>query len=232
MNTDGIHSQGNEASTDACWRSIGSWGKQQPRCERLAQLAHCVNCDVYQTAGRRMLDRAPPGGYLEEWREALARPLEVASTTADSYVVFERGPYWFALQTRLLQHAADVAVIHSLPHNRAAALLGVANVRGVVSPCIDLAAMLREQSGAQAPDTTPASRQFTRFLVAGDAQRCIFPADRIVGLQRFEAGQIVDCAAEAALAVKSRWSRVCWRAQDVYVVDPAQVSVALAELTG
>ena len=53
-----------------CWARIGVAGDRS--CAELGERVHCRNCPAYEAAGRALLDREPPPGYLAEWAQALA----------------------------------------------------------------------------------------------------------------------------------------------------------------
>src|SRR5262249_33650916 len=57
---------------ETCWNTIGVWGDRTPRCERLPEVIHCQNCEVYCKAGRGLLERLPSQEYLREWQQELA----------------------------------------------------------------------------------------------------------------------------------------------------------------
>jgi chemotaxis-related protein WspD len=48
-----------------CWREIGVWGDRS--CSELKTHSHCHNCGIYASAGRNLLQRQPPPGYIQEW---------------------------------------------------------------------------------------------------------------------------------------------------------------------
>ncbi|MBU5224438.1 chemotaxis protein CheW, partial [Vibrio cholerae] len=52
------------------------------------------------------------------------------------------GEEWLGIATRCLVEVAPLQPIHSLPHQRSRALLGVANVRGALVACLSLVELL------------------------------------------------------------------------------------------
>lgn len=203
------------APLNDCWNRIGTWGKETPRCERLADLAHCSNCDIYRGAGRVLLQRPPPRGYLEEWREFLAAKPAGGSPSGRFFVLFELRAQLYALPTSALQQVADASPIRALPHNRSAALLGVVNVRGDVLPCVDLSALIE-------PLAPPAQRTavaYRRLLVSrpGNA-RWVFPVEQVVGLQRLEREQLSAVVSPDAVETLVE-GKVVWEQREVQVVS-------------
>ena len=40
-----------------CWRRIGVWGSERPRCIELEKVVHCRNCAVFAQAAREVFER-------------------------------------------------------------------------------------------------------------------------------------------------------------------------------
>lgn len=211
----------NAAPLHDCWNKNGTWGKQTPRCERLASVGHCSKCDVYRGAGRVLLQRPAPRGYLEEWREFLATRVASRPAGGRFFVLFELSAQLYALSTFALEQVADSAPIRTLPHNRRSALLGVVNVRGDVLPCVDLAVLLYPGAG----DTDRSAAAYRRFIVAKPgAARWVFPAEQVVGLQRLESEQprVQELEANSLLQ-----GTVTWAERTVHVVSVERLAERL-----
>jgi chemotaxis-related protein WspD len=56
-----------DRNIDDCWNRIGVWAKGNRDCPKLKDVGHCVNCEVFSSAGRQLLECEAPRGYLEEW---------------------------------------------------------------------------------------------------------------------------------------------------------------------
>jgi len=196
-----------------CWNRIGTWGKETPRCERLAEVGHCSKCEVYRGAGRVVLQRPPPRGYLEEWREFLAARPTTGSTSGRFFVLFELGGRLYALPASALEQVADASPIRTLPHNRRPGVLGVVNVRGDVLPCADLAVLLNLRTA----DVNRTAVSFRRMLVAKPgAGRWVLPAEQVVGLQRLDSQELrVAPSAESPLLKGS----IVRDGREVHVID-------------
>src|SRR5437867_12489360 len=83
-----------------CWNRIGVRGDRS--CPELAQVGHCHNCGVFAAAGRNFLNALSPPGYVDEWTERLAAPLEVAAANLQSVFVFRLADEWLALPVAVL----------------------------------------------------------------------------------------------------------------------------------
>lgn len=173
-------------ATDACWARIGVGGDGS--CPELARVIHCRNCDVYAQAGRRMLDQAPPPGYLDEWATRLAAPDDGVAPDLVSAVVFRLADEHLALPTTACVEAVDVRPIHRLPHRPAGVLLGIVNIRGELQLCVSLAALLSIEPAADGA-TPPATPRLTVIERAGE--RWVFPVDELRGVHRIARSALV-----------------------------------------
>lgn len=173
-----------------CWKRIGVWGQEQPRCEKLSQVIHCRNCEVFTQAGRNLLERDLPADYMREWSQILAGKKDGEPLGTVSVLVFRIAQEWLALPTPLFAEVIDPAPIHSVPHRRHPALLGVINVHGEVQLCVSLKALLgippsTEFQGKDSAGSIRNSHIYQRMMVLEDRGRhWVFPVDEIHGIYR------------------------------------------------
>lgn len=203
----------NSMQLDDCWNRIGTWGKETPRCERLTEVGHCSKCDVYRGAGRLLLKRPAPQGYLEQWREFLAAKPNSGSSSGRFFVLFELGGKLYALPASALEQVADAAPIRTLPHNRRAGVLGVVNIRGDVLPCADLAALLKLHTS----EANRSAASCRRMLVAKPgAARWVLPAEQVVGLQRLDMPTLNAGSSPGESLLNGS---IVWDERNVHVID-------------
>lgn len=180
-----------------CWKTIGVFSRGRGTCEVLDRVIHCRNCPVFTQAGRALLERDLPPGYLEEAAEALAAEKVEEAPGTESLVIFRIEREWLALPTRLLAEVVDPEKFHSLPHRKNPVLLGVVNVHGDIQLCVSLKALLEiedapalRRDGAasfrapvrKGPAGIPSHR---RMMVVGDpGNQWVFPVDEILGIDR------------------------------------------------
>src|SRR4051794_25736525 len=93
-----------------CWNRIGVWGDRS--CPELANVVHCHNCPVFASAGRRFLDAPSPEGYLEEWTQRLAAPVEEQGQARWSVLSFRIGEEWLALPVSVLVEVTPPRTVH------------------------------------------------------------------------------------------------------------------------
>jgi chemotaxis-related protein WspD len=188
-----------------CWNRIGVHGDRS--CPDLPPHIHCRNCPVFATAARSLLDVPAPSDSRQLATAHFARPASAEAGQAvgaetQSVIVFRVRTEWYAIRTAVCQEIAEARPIHSLPHRRDAAVLGVVNVRGGLLVCISLAAIL----GATAPAegiATPSRRRAAVpcLLVARRAAGAVvFPVDEVQGMERFLTRDLRDVPATVALA--------------------------------
>ncbi len=115
-----------------CWNTIGVWGDESPRCERLEELIHCHNCEIYSKAGHMLLGRDAEEDYLEEWKLNLSKPRTQQEHHYKSALVFRMGDEWFALASSFVKEITHCDKHHSLPHRKSHVLRGLVNVRGAL----------------------------------------------------------------------------------------------------
>ncbi len=208
-----------------CWNRIGVWGDRS--CPELAQVVHCRNCPVFAAAGRRFLDGPSPQGYLEEWTERLALPIEETATDVQSVLVFRLGDEWLALRVQVLVEVTTQRPIRRIPR-RAGLLAGLVNIRGELHLCVRLAQLLGITSGTRGQDTeakSPGSGNASRLLVAcGDNDRWVFPVDEVDQVYRFSQGELAEAPATLTRSNGRLTQGVfVWRERPVGYLDDARL---------
>lgn len=131
---------GGDIAVDNCWKRIGIRGDKS--CPELAQHVHCRDCPTFSHIAAALLDRELPEaatGVLADRSKAPALSDDVETEAA---TIFRIGAEWFALPTMVLDEIVTARPIHSLPHKRNPALLGLANVRGELVICVSIAPIL------------------------------------------------------------------------------------------
>lgn len=113
-----------------CWNTIGVWGTQTPRCERLQELVHCRNCSIYNEAGQKLLSREADADYLGEWKSNLSEPRSEQQSHLLSALAFRVGDEWFSIASNYIREITHCDKHHTLPHRKNPVLRGLVNVRG------------------------------------------------------------------------------------------------------
>jgi len=216
---------------DDCWNRIGVFGDRS--CPELLNCVHCRNCPVYSAAGRSLLERLPPGDYLQEWTTVLAetkRGSESSTLSADgsvvrsdqslSVMIFRLAGELFALPVGVFLEVSSPFVVHSVPGRSNQLFLGMVNVRGEIM----LAASLTNLLGLK---VEPISGQQSagRMAVAGTPEgKWVFPIDEIYGIYLFNRDDVKPAPVVISNADRSYTCGVFqWQNRSVALLDPDRI---------
>lgn len=206
---------------DDCWNRIGIHGDKS--CALLAEHIHCRNCAVYSAAATRLLDRYSLRQQDRERSVAEETDSDVASC---SLLMFRLGEEWLGLPTRCLLEVAPQQAIHSLPHQRSRALLGVANVRGALVACLSLTELLGLDS---TPAAASSARVMPRMLIIGAAGGpVVAPVDEVLGIHAIEE-HILDNASASGDQASAKYTRgvLQWQGRSVRLLNEEQLLSAV-----
>jgi chemotaxis-related protein WspD len=202
---------------DDCWNRVGVRGDAS--CPKLERYVHCRNCPVHEDAASRVLDRVEARTSIEQTSAAVPNVTRDGDETDTlSCLVFRIGGEWLGLPTSVCAQVAQLRPVHSLPHRRHRAVLGVVNVRGRLIVCASLARLFgiesragKDVSASQALD----ARELGRLLVIQRAQGrdhhangdhegpIAFPVDAVDGVHRFTHTQLQPVPATLAQRLSS-----------------------------
>ncbi len=198
-----------------CWNDIGVSGDSS--CPELKTVIHCRNCPIYRGAGRTLLQRDSPEGYVEEWTDILAQDWQQASAKAQEkesglvkqesisdeligLIIFRVCQEWLALPAWVVKEITHVHTIHTLPHRSNHVFAGIVNIRGEILMCILLRNLLSLSLGDlndkndnlnSVASIVPVVYQ--RMIVMEiQSNRWVFPVDEILGVYRFSSEQLQD----------------------------------------
>lgn len=213
------------AGDAACWNSIGVRGDHS--CPKLKEQVHCRNCPVYRSAAARLLDRPSPAGYVDEATELFAQLKTTERQRTQSAVVFRIAGEWLALATAMVVEIAAARAIHSLPHRRGGAVLGIANVRGQVLVCVSLARLLGVQDLAES--RTAAGGAAGRLMVVAHREgRIAFPVEEVHGVLRFHPDETKEVPASVARASAAHTqAMLTWGERAVGWLDEKRIFAAV-----
>jgi chemotaxis-related protein WspD len=220
-----------------CWNRVGVFGDRT--CQELLQSVHCRNCQVYSAAGRSLLERLPPGDYLQEWTAVLAetkRGAESSTLSADgtvvrsdqslSVMIFRLSSELFALPVGVFLEVSSPFVVHSVPRRSNTLFLGMVNIRGEIM----LAASLTTLLGLATTRTSGSSHQGVgRMAVAGTPEgKWVFPIDEIYGIYLFNRDDVKSPSVVISHADESYTRGVFqWQNRSVALLDPDRIFSAL-----
>ncbi|ACC74470.1 chemotaxis protein CheW [Paraburkholderia phymatum] len=214
---------------DDCWNRIGTRGDNT--CPRLADYSRCLNCPVFAQRAARLLDRPLSDADVAPRRHAgeVSGVAPAEDTATDSALAFRIAGEWLALPTRVLREVDAIRAIHSLPHQRSRAVLGIVNVRGALTLAVSLGELLNMEPAAHAQAV--ARNGHARMLVAAhDSEPPVaFPVDEVEGVIRYADATLLPVPATLAHATASHARGVqVWRDQAIGVLDPARLFDSIA----
>ena len=192
-----------------CWQKIGVGGDRS--CPDLATYIHCRNCPVMAGAAEQFFNRAPPAGYLDEWRAVLDHPSDDASGSGLSTLIFRLNDEWFALAADVLTEVTPRRRIHRIPHRSNAVLKGLVNIRGQLILCGSLHGLFGFPEKANDQPASASLSNLGSFQIADDAailstarllmaahaegrttRRWAFPVDEVAGVHRVGDDELRD----------------------------------------
>ncbi|MDA8482393.1 chemotaxis protein CheW [Pseudomonas resinovorans] len=209
-------------AVDDCWNRIGIHGDKS--CERLAAHVHCRNCEVHAAAATLLLDRY---ALTREDTPSSVDDAEEDGRERRSTLVFRLGEQWLGIATRSLVEVAALNPIHSLPHQRALALLGVTNVRGALVACLSLVELLGLEKGNE---VNGERRVVPRMLIfASQGGPLVAPVDEVDGIHGIPLDAVVDPGRAPDLAARQFASGVVqWRERSITLLDEGLLLQAMA----
>lgn len=206
--------QPNQPSIDDCWNKIGIYGDRS--CPKLAEHAHCHNCEVYSATALRLLDRPLPPQYVADWTAHFVKDARAAEYKSHPALIFRIGADWLALSTEVLDEVTELRTVRPLPHRRNGIVLGLVNVRGELVLCVSLARLLGLTEDK--PGASPAPARLV--VVHHDGRRMAFVADEVDRTTRYRQEDLGTPPATIARAAANHTKGVlAWRDRLVACLD-------------
>lgn len=206
---------------DDCWNRIGIYGDKS--CPLLAQHIHCRNCAVYSAAATRLLDRY---SFEQEHHALYASQNQAQKVATRSLMIFRLGGEWLGLVTGCLDEVSPTQSIHSLPHQRSRALLGVANVRGALVPCLSLVDLLALDASVTGVTT---ARVMPRMLIlAAHGGPVVVPVDEVDGVHNIEE-QVLGTASLSGEHASAKYTQgvLQWKGRSLRWLNEEQLLSAI-----
>lgn len=176
---------------DNCWSQIGVRGNRS--CERLKEVIHCQNCEVFSRIARGLLDRPASGDYLSEVTEFVAEPADARTLANQSVLMFSVNDEHYAVWARDVLEVAEVTAPRRIPHRTNQTFRGLVNIQGRLELCVSLAGLLGLAGHAEREHGK------VRVLVVSHAnQRWVFVIDAVRGMHRVHQDALVEVPASSA----------------------------------
>ncbi len=208
-----------------CWEAIGVRGDRS--CPELVAAVHCRNCSVFAAAGRSLVDRPPPEGYLAEQTDNVAARSTRTRRADRSLLLIRLGNEWLGIDTAAVVEVITDRRIHRIPHRTSGALLGMVNVHGQLQLCASLHRVVGLDE--------PAARSPVRRLVVTrrDQEFWVFPVDEVFNVVGFGSDEIESApmTVTAAIGTHTR-GVVAWREHKVGYLSMESLFASLRRSLG
>ncbi len=180
-----------QSKIDNCWTTIGVWSGAEEKCERLKEVIHCRNCDVFSEAGRSVFDSEPPEGYLSEWQEKISNEKKERKKGDVGVMVFRLGSEWLGLPVEYLQEIVEERKVHRIPHNEGLHIIGIVNIGGEINTCYSLMNLLEIDE-----DLTKNRNELKRLIVLSiNGERFVLPVCEVSGMARYSSSDLIKTPA-------------------------------------
>jgi len=192
-----------------CWNKIGVSGDGS--CDLLTTAIHCRNCSVYASAGRALLQREAPAGYVDEWTYLLAQTFPQTSPPVldnalslsqqvpighsnQKVIMFRLEEEWFALPVLLIKEVTAICPIHILPHRSNDILLGIVNIRGEILIAVSLRNLLGLRPMTWGGNSAKVKPITYKRMVVMEIQdnRWVFTVDEISTVQALQSSEFYE----------------------------------------
>lgn len=136
--------------------------------------------NIKLTSARLLLERAPEDDYIDEWTHLLAFEKEKDKEEEEtSVVIFRLAREWLALRTVFFMEITPERNIHRIPHRSDQILLGMVNLRGRLTLCVDMRRLLE----IEADNSNRETKEYGRMAaIQKDQDLWIFPVDEVHGI--------------------------------------------------
>ena len=172
-----------------CWNRVGVWSRQAASCPELQHCVHCRNCGHYSAAGRRVLERAVPHDYRDEWTQRFSQPQQAAEIQTRSALLFRLGDEWLAIDSRCVNEVTQMLKIHSIPHCTSKLVKGLVNIRGELKICVSVGSVLQLEKACE-PHSTDHEILERMLLIEKEDHSFIFPVSEVEGIIHYADQQL------------------------------------------
>ena len=171
-----------------------------------------------------LLNRPAPAAYLADWTAHAAAPKALEQRGGRTAVVFRLGAELLAFPASIVKEVVEPRPVHTLPHRRGTAVLGLINVRGELLVCVDLPQAL----GFEATAAGDAQSKARLVVLRRENLTLACPVHEVIGVHRFVDADVQNVPATVAKAA-SKYSQTvfAWNGKPVGLLDEHLVFLTL-----
>lgn len=150
------------------------------------------------SAASKFFARTPPPEYIQEWTEALKRPILHENKNLISVMVFRLGKEWLALPTIFFKEIKRPKPVHAIPHKSGKILKGIVNINGELKLYISLHEMLQIEPDLSPPQDKEPFHQDRMIVIIREADVWVLTADEIEGIFNWDLSGLENVPVNAA----------------------------------
>jgi len=163
--------------SQACWRTIGVWGNQLPRCPLLDKAIHCRNCDVFKQATDTLQME-----YSNDAPQLVTDELPIGDSAV---LLFRMGELWFGILPNTVHLVASLSKIHRLPRQDRVYIRGIVAINGEIHSCLALEKLFGLTLSNKKNSATAVNIYKRQLLVNFGRWRFVFLVDELKNVYRF-----------------------------------------------
>ncbi len=174
--------------SQACWRTVGVWGNQLPRCSLLDNVTHCRNCGVFKQAADTL--------QMSSSHETSLLVPEELPAGDQAALLFRLGKQWFGIPPKTVDLVAPLSKIHRLPRQERPYIRGIVAINGEIYSCLALEKLFGLVLSNKDNSTTAVNIYKRLLLVNFGRWRFVFLVDELTDIYRFFKHDIVEVATQ------------------------------------
>lgn len=211
----------------ACWRNIGVWSHEKTRCEKLENVRHCRNCEVFSEAAKTVFRRESSEVELFERSLDLYHGGDLEQKLGDiSVLPFRIGGAWLCVYPSQIIRIARKSSIHRIPHRSTDFVRGLVAVDGAIYTCISLNPVL-DTAEQDNPDESSKPVQpgvFSRIMILQmPKKRLAIEVDEVRSVVQFNETDISEVSDDCSSKLKPYVTKQCcfdqFLEESMYMLD-------------
>ncbi|SCA58742.1 Uncharacterized protein AB751O23_AM_00070 [Chlamydiales bacterium SCGC AB-751-O23] len=140
--------------------------------------------------GRKLLERSPPKGYIQEWSKVISKAKEKKGLESfKSVLTFRVESEWLAIPIEIIKEVTEFQNVHVVPHKTDDIFKGIVNIRGELQLCFSLRHLVGLKVslvGKKKKENKGHDRTYKRMIVLKQGLiTWVFAVDEIYGIYHY-----------------------------------------------
>ena len=172
-------------------------------------------------AALRLLNRDPNPEYIADWTKLLAQQKLDEDKEGTSVIIFRLGGEWLAIGTRVFLEVSQLRKIHTVPHRTSETLMGIVNLQGQITLCINMHNFLSIENGNDVMGPPKQHSGFKRMLaIQKDQDLWIFSVDEVYGIFHTDEKKLENTPVTVMKSTHNFLKGIiCWHGKNVGYLD-------------